>query len=214
MAVPLVIPNAAMLKLRWANTGNQWLNVLGVVGNPTLPPIDATVAEAIFAAIKASTFMPAFLGCLAQSTIFQGISLRDISVANRFEFQSTGASTFGTSTTDALPLSVASVVTLRTALAGKSFRGRVYLSGFAELCNDATGRADTQSQVSSVDFINAVNTALQAHAMRLAVLSRPFAAKTIPQKIIPSRGGGVQAMTAAESRNNKWESQRRRTGRD
>ncbi len=106
------------------------------------------------------------------------------------------------------------MVTLRTALAGKSFRGRTYFSGFDEGENDATGRQSAAVNAAIVAAVSGINQVLVTHSLAIAVLSRPQAARTIPAKDIFFRAGTANAVTSFIARNSKWESQRRRTGRD
>lgn len=209
----LVIPNSCIIKIRWQMGGRLWLNVLGGQGNPVLPTIDATLAEALFVDTKTALTSSGLGALLGTSVALDSLFIRDISAANRFEFKSTGAGQVGTGTGDPLPLNVAACVTLRTTGAGKSFRGRTYFSGFTEAQNDPGGRQAAAVGTAVVAFVNAINTAYKARAIALAVLSHPRDAVTIPEKIIPGKPGFGTAVSVVEHRNTKWESQRRRTGR-
>jgi hypothetical protein len=202
------------MKLRWSGEGRQWLNVIGVMGSPTLPTIDQTLTNTIGTAISGTPAVQSLLALMAPTISFDGITLKDISAANRAEFISAGAAVLGSGVGDTLPLSVTAVVTARTALAGKSFRGRTYFSGFTEAQNDATGRSAAAVNVAIVGAMNSINGILQSHSMTVAVLSRPQSARTIPARDIFFRAGTATAVTTFLARNSKWESQRRRTGRN
>lgn len=209
----LVIANSAYIKLLWSGPSRNWLNVIGAQGNPTLPAINQAFADSLFAAIKANANVQALFPLLPTTVSLTGIAIRDISVANRAEFTSTGAALAGSGTGDPLPLNTAACVTLRTAGAGKSFRGRAYISGFNEAQNDATGRIAAAANTAASNFLAGMNAALVANSLAMAVLSRPRDAKTIPAKTIQAHTGFSTPVTAFVVRNTKWESQRRRTGR-
>ncbi len=214
MPTPLVIPNAGLLKLRWSGETRAWLNVLGLIGFPTLPAFDQTLADTIHASLRGDPSFIILLGLLAPTVVFEGVAIRDISAANRAEFISAGVPASGSGTGDALPLSVAACVTIRTSLAGRSFRGRTYFSGFDEAQNDASGRQVAGVNTAIANVMGAIQGIVTGHTMRLAVLSRPQAARTIPARDLFFRPGSATAATAFVTRNAKWESQRRRTGRD
>lgn len=209
----LVIPNAAIAKLNWSQLSRTYQNVLGLLGVAALPTIDQTLANNLMTDAAAAFASSGLNTHMNNATALQSVSIRDISAANRFEFVSTQASVPGTLVTEPLPLNVASVVTLRTAGAGRSFRGRVYFGGFTETENDGTGRAIAAVNTVTVAFLNALNTAWQARGLRLAVLSRPRDQVVIPERTIPGKAGFASPVTAVIARNLKWESQRRRTGR-
>ena len=189
------------------------MNVLGLVGNPGLPTINQAFVDSLFAAVKADAATTSLLALMPGTITFTGLSVRDISQANRAEFNSTGAAVAGTGTGDPLPLSNACCVTIRTAGAGKSFRGRVYITGFNESQNDATGRQAAAVNTACQAFIQAVDFHTTVVGAIIGVLSPPRDAVTIPAVNRAAKPGFVTARTAFETRNTKWESQRRRTGR-
>ena len=89
------------------------------------------------------------------------------------EFLDTGAQASGVGVTEPLPAAVALCVTLRTAGAGKRFRGRIYVPGWSEAQNDANGLTASTASTAAVAFINAINTGLTPSNLALGVLSRP-----------------------------------------
>ena len=210
----LVIPNAALLTLNWSGETRTWRNVIGMVGVGALPTIEQGLASALFTGISTAAGVVNLLAELAPTVVFESITIRDISAPNRAEFTSAGTPVSGGGTGDALPLSVAAVVTIRTALAGKSFRGRTYFSGFTEAQNDAQGRQLPAVNTAIVGAMTSINSILAGHALTVAVLSRPRDAKSIPAKTITAKVGQGTAVQSFIARNNKWESQRRRTGRE
>lgn len=219
----MAIPAAAQIRLLWAlGIQEGAINVLGaqVTGNPTF---DQAFANTIGAAIK-SAFTTNFAAQVGAGTSLVRVGVRDLRGDNLPEFRDSGAAAPGTGTGDYLPRQTAACFTLRTAGAGKSFRGRVYFGGFTESVNDANGNTLTAVHTAGVAFLNAINSALQANGLRLGVVSRPAEAYVI-QKITThangtttvdtigrgnARSGMVNAVTVVEARTSKWESQRRR----
>lgn len=211
--VVLVIQNAGLLKILWSSGTRAWLNVLGLQGSPVLPVFDQTLANNIQQDVNGAATTSGLGPLLAPSVQLTGITIRDISAANRPEIPSLGGPISGTGVGDMLPLNVAAVATMRTAGAGKSFRGRAYFSGFTETQNDVNGRTATAVNSAIVSFLTTLNTSLTARSLHLAVLSRPRDARVIPERTIAGKAGFATAMTVALARNTKWESQRRRTGK-
>jgi hypothetical protein len=208
-----VITGAAVLKLQWSGVTRTWLNVLGLRATGAFPVIDQALANAIHTTVNTSLTASGLLPHLASTTIFERISIRSLNAAAQPEINSTGTPTAGGGTTDPLPLNNAVCVTLRTALAGKSFRGRTYIAGYDEAANDAGGRVLAAANEGARAFLANLNANLAAQGFTLAVLSRATDAVTIPAITRPARTGQVNAVTAVIMRDTKWESQRRRTGR-
>lgn len=213
MPTPVVIPNAMTMTLNWSGETRTWSNVIGCMGAPTLPTIDQTLANALMTALGSQANFVVLLGQLAPTVVLESVSIRDISAPNRAEFTSTSTPLAGGGTGDPLPLNVASCVTLRTAGAGKRFRGRIYFSGFTEAANDATGRMSTAAFNASTSGAQGIFAAVAAHGLQMAVLGRPRAAVTIPAVSRPALDGIATAVSGLVTRDQKWESQRRRTGR-
>lgn len=220
---PLQVPNAAVLRLIFGTSaGGQIINVMGV-SKPAGVNITQSLTNTVGTAIKAS-WTSNMQGVTPTDVTFIGIGLRDINVLNAPEYFDTAAQVVGTGTGDDLPRSVAYVVTLRTALAGSRYRGRVYLGPFTETNNAAGGTAAAAIQTASLGFIAGVKSALQSAGMDLAVLSRPAYATTTTETVTgdPSgiqtvthntapRPGAITPVTAIVGRNLVWDSQRRRT---
>jgi hypothetical protein len=209
----LVISNSALLTVEWSSVAGTWSNVIGLTGSPVMPPVDQTLANGIHSDFATALNASGLLPLLSSVVTFERVKLRDISGPARPEFESAGTPISGTGTGDVLPLSVCAVLTLRTGVASKSGRGRIYFSGFSEAENDATGRALPAVNVAIKALIDNFGTPLAARQLAVAVLSRPAASITIPAKTTLARTGQANRLTATVARNTKWESQRRRTGR-
>ena len=209
-----VIANCGQLKINWSGPTRTWANIYGMIGLPTLPVFDQALANALFTSIAAALPASGLASLLADTVILESISIRSLNSANQPEFVGTGTPVGGGGVGDMLPLSVAACVTLRTAQAGKSFRGRSYISGFTETQNDANGRISTAANTAAQSWVQQIVGALGTHNMGMAVLSFARDAATIPAKTVVAKPGFGNTVTALLVRNTKWESQRRRTGRE
>lgn len=198
----LIVPNAAQLRLIWSLSGTLYaLNVIGVV-NAGSVAITQALTNTIGTAIKAM-FTSSTLGAqIGTAVALANIGLRDIRTANTAEFLDSGGPVAGTLAGDLLPPQTALCITLRTAQAGRSFRGRVYLPGFGEGVNTATGAASGGG--ASIAFVSGVKTNLITSGLDLGVLSRPA------PDAIPPRAGFITTVTSVVCRDLVWDTQRRR----
>ena len=94
-------------------------------------PLNPSVGETIFSAIKANAATTTWLTQLPVNTSFTGVDVRDMRASNFPLLPSSSAAAPGTSAQNAISPQTAIVITLRTASAGRAFRGRVFLGGLA-----------------------------------------------------------------------------------
>jgi len=223
MAPPLQIPQGAQLRLLWSLNNQLGINVIGllITGNPV---INQALAETIGSAIKGA-FTTNLAPRLATTASLVRVGIRDLRSPNLPEFRDTGAAVLGTGVGDIMPGSTCAVVTLRTAGSGKSFRGRIYFSGYTETENTANGVASAAVGTSNVAFVNAIDGAVTGPGFRLAVLTRPQDDVVITETTTHGDGtttarrlshqtaksGAARQVTIVENRNATWETQRRRT---
>jgi hypothetical protein len=123
------------------------------------------------------------------------VGIRDLNEANQAEYNAT-TSLAGGSATGPLPPGVAMCCTLRTAKAGKSYRGRYYQGGFTEGYNDATGQANAAVATALEEWVTDLQEAFNGRQMTLAVASRTL--------------GTSEPVTAVQVRDRVWDTQRRR----
>lgn len=198
----LIVPNAAQMRLIWSHSGALYaLNVMGVVNAGSIA-ITQALANSIATAIKTALTSSGLGAALSSTVALANVGLRDIRSANTAEFVDTGGAVAGTGSADFLPPQTSFCITLRTAFAGRSFRGRVYLPGFAEAANTASG-TNTDPSV-SVAFVTSIKSALIANSLDLGVLSRPA------PDALPPRAGAINVVTAMVARDAVWDTQRRR----
>src|SRR5262245_53980312 len=212
---PLQVDNAGYLRFVWNNFGTPYaVNVFGFSGTSAQPPTQAianTVAAAISNALTTSA-LPVQLGNVIE---LNQIGLRSINVASQRELIGTHTPVAGTDATALLPLQVSFCVTLRTALAGRRFRGRTYIPGFAQVSNTVQGGATAAVRTAAVAFVNGIRTSLLASGYTLGVISRPVWTETPPgsDQWVLTRPGlitDVLATDGVEGRDLRWDTQRRR----
>jgi hypothetical protein len=188
--------------VRLANVVLHWQIPVGLT-------VDVTLANAIMTAL--STQWGAHLAAFCKTTTgFGAVALRDLRNASAAEVVSTSAAVQGTDTTDNLPLSIAAVVTLRTAKAGRSFRGRSYLPMFTEAANGPNGHMLATFKTQLDAFATAMLTAANQSGAQLAVLSRPTTFDPDTGLPIAPGLGFVTPVTQILARDDVWDSQRRR----
>lgn len=199
-----VITDTIRVRLQWAWQGvPAALNILhyrvpfGITVNQGL----ADQLGPAIAADHAGSGLPAQQ---AAGWALDAVGVRDLREANQAEFVAQIDSP-GTDTAEPLPPSNALVVTLRTALAGRSFRGRIYLPGWSEGANVSPGRATPAAVTAATNFVAAIRElTVGANTLTLAV-ARQFSNNA------PIEPGTSQPVTAAVVRDNTWDNQRRRS---
>lgn len=202
----LVVNNAALLRLIWTLNGNPYaVNVFGAVNSGGSAATQAA-CNALGTAIKNALTSTAHVGNLSSTVALQRVMLRNISIPNQIEYQDAASPVVGTSSAVLLPPQTSLCVTLRTALAGRSYRGRTYLPGFHEDSNSAGGTIGSASADAAVAFVTAIITAMAAQSLPMAIVSRPQynEAGTL------TRAGFATPVTVAVNRDLVWDTQRRR----
>jgi hypothetical protein len=214
IAGAVVIPNCIQVRLIWTlPNGKTVYNVLhgSVAGGFTAT---ATIAENVFTAIKAAAGWTSLRANLSTGVSLAGVDLRDLRSANQPLVASSSAAAAGTGAGTALPPGDALVVTLRTAGAGRGFRGRVFLPGFDSTAMAAGGVAAAGTVTNATSFVTAVQTALSGQSITLAIAQPARAAYTGSTGAAhAARAAAVQTVTSVVTRNNIFDHQRRRAGR-
>lgn len=220
---PLVIPGCIQVKLGYIHPLGGFWNILHFTKAGTVV-IDQTHAESIGAAAKTAWTANMAPACPSNVGIVR-VSVRDLSAPNLAEFLDTGAGQVGSGVgSDALPPSIALCVTIRTAKAGKSFRGRVYVAGFNEAHSDVNGQADATAGAAALGFLDDFAVAMDSLGFTLGVASRPSNASQlirrtgmpngdIVEEVLSSttqKAGGIEPYTSLQNRDLRWETQRRR----
>lgn len=169
----LVIPNCVQVRLLWRLSNTPWaVNVLNfTVGALT---VDQTLADSIRTAVQTAYTggVTPLRGQVHTTWSLSEIGVRDIRVANQPEYRSVLGTAAGTAGGDRLPPTMAAKVMLRTALAGKSYRGAVFVPGWAEGGNDSSGQMAGATTASSRGFVQGVGTGLAGLGLTHVVASR------------------------------------------
>lgn len=204
----LVVPSAVQVRLHWTLNGVDCYNVLGgsVAGGFAA---SQAIANTLGTAILGRFTTSGLAALCATTTSLISVGLRDIRTANQPEFVSVAAAVPGSGAGNPVPNQLAAVVTLRTALAGRSYRGRAYFGGFIVGENTAAGAIVAGLNTALVAFVTNIQTDLAASAITLGVISRPFAGDAGPP-VHPARAGVVTPVTGIIARDTKWDTQRRR----
>lgn len=190
------------MRLIWSLSGQLYaLNVMGVVNAGGIA-ITQALTNTVGTAVKAAFTSSGHVGAVSTLVSLANVGLRDIRTASAPEFIDTGGAVAGTLAGDFLPPQIAFCVTLRTALAGPRFRGRVYLCGYGEAGNTASGVINNAAI--PVAFVTAVKAALVASSLDLGVIHRPTADP------FPPSAGFITPVTSIVARDSVWDTQRRR----
>lgn len=192
----VVVPSGVYLRCIYQLDGVDWaINVYGVQ-NPTHVAIDQALANTVGAAVKGFFTSSGWASHVNDHVTLHRVGMRDLSIANQLEYIDSAAAVSGSDPSSILPLQTALTVTLRTALAGKSYRGRSYLFGCTEASNIDGGVIFPATRTSAVAWVNGIGSALSSHALELAVVSQTLHIATPVAQVV--------------SRDANWTSQRRR----
>lgn len=210
MAGFVVAPNTIKVLLHWTLHGRPQLNVMHGEYT-TAGPLSPTIAESIFSAVKSSAGWTAYEAVIAPTVVLTGVGVLDERSASNPEISSTSAAAPGTGAGTALPDQVALVVTLRTALTGRSHRGRVYTFGYISGHLNADGTASATATAAAVSFVQAVQSAMAAQGATLAIKSPALPARPAHDGTeLPAKPFEITPVTAVVMRDAVFDTNRRR----
>ncbi len=179
---------------------------LGSVG------VDTAFADSVNATITGDPRTTAWLARVSDAAGLLKCTARTLDIGLAPEFESTASISSGTDATPPLPEGVALCVTLKSAIAGRSGRGRVYLPGIAVDQVDAAGHCVAGATADATAFMTAVSDAFFTNGMFLTVAHRAHDAY-----VSPATGFTVPASPASDAivsqvivNDNVFDSQRRR----
>lgn len=193
----LVIPNAVLIRLVWSGSlGGTPVNVIGA-RKTGATIVNQALADQVSTVIKANFTSSGYAGFVQTTQQLVSVGVRDLSQANNPEYIGAGAAVAGTQAAGkSLPPQVAMCITLRTAKAGKSYRGRVYLPKWGDTALESSGFIQPTASTAGVAFMNENKTDLPAAGLTLAVVSR----KTV----------SFEDVTLVQSRDALWDTIRGR----
>ncbi len=209
---PLVIPNCVEVVLAWTLAGSRKATNVLHADNTAGNTIDDALCDIVFSGVLADARWTTFATRLSATVSFDAIRMRDLDSALQPLVESTGASSPGTSGADMLPQEVALAVTLKTATAGRTGRGRTYLGGLSVDEVGADGHALAGTMTDSAAFIQAVADALFATSMPLVIANRAHSSYVSPLTglTVPAEAAGFKRVTTIKVDDNLFDSQRRR----
>lgn len=170
--MPLVVPQGMLIRLVWSVGGSP--TAVNVVGARTSVGalVNQGMADAVSGMWKTAFTSSTLAAHISTQVTLATVSVRSIATASQPEFVGAGAPVAGTAVGNLLPPQVALCVTLRTALAGRSYRGRFYQFGFPVGETTADGGASAAAVSASVAFINAAKDAMSGASVPMAIISR------------------------------------------
>jgi len=120
-------PEGVKVAFNWNGPQGPWANVIAF----TKPTFDEAQQLVLANAMMTAT-QTAYRLLLADSVTLENVTVTDMRVQGAPLVQSTAAALDGIDDGEQVNPSLSCIVTLRTAQRGRSFRGRMYLGGFAE----------------------------------------------------------------------------------
>lgn len=204
-------PNTVKVNLHWTIHGRPQLNVLHGLFD-TVGPVPPGAAQAIFDAIGPALTSTLYASHLAASTRLTAVGVTDLRNSSVPEVLSTGTPVPGTNGTLAMPDQVSFVMTLRTAMTGRSHRGRIYTLGWAIDNVEADGTAAPNAAADAVAWHTAVSAAMSAQGMPLAIRSPALPVRpSKPGGDLPAKPFEITRVTSIEARDLIFDTNRRRT---
>lgn len=191
----VVIPDVWSASIDWALNGEiRMTNVLHfILANPV---INQSFADAVATDIQQAFVSSNWEDEVATVIGLERVRCRSLDTANQAEW--TGIiNDDGLNAGTVMPLQNSVVVTLRTALAGRSYRGRVYLGGLTEAANGSNGAISTTTRDRAQAFIDDIGGEIFTGGRgSLCVASR---------KLLTAN-----SVTSVVTRDGVWDTQRRR----
>ena len=211
------IPNCLQVRLIWRLHNQKEANNVLHFSYATAPPRTQTFANSIYTLVQTAWTGSGHVNSVAQLTSFQAVAVRDMAPTTPSggyaEIRSNLAAMAGGTDVDPLPANVSFCVSLKTERRGQANRGRVYLCGFHEDTNDASGVPTDEAKNAAVDFIGRIDTAMQSLGYHLGVGQPARAAYDSP---VPphthheARAPGVVDVISIAAVDQVWDSTRLR----
>lgn len=186
---PIVAANTVQARLDWTFTGGYaGKNVVHFLVPGGQPAITVADANSVMTSIGGQFTTTGFAASTSNNTSLNSVTLRDVRQQGIPDVVSTVAGVPGTSLGTELPRDTAFVVTLRTALATRRGRGRVYLGGCVVANLDGgTGRAlQTYANQAQAFVQSFLALTVNGQPWNLGVLSRtdiPMITRTAVQAV-------------------------------
>jgi len=173
-------------------------------------PLNPNIGETIWSAFKTGGIATNFAN-LATTFEMTGVEVIDLRGPNNPPVASTSAALAGTGTGVGLPDQVAIVVTLRTALTGRSFRGRVYTIGYTVAEVAADGTITDPAATTATNIVQAMKQAMSTASATMAIRSPALPERpSKPGGTLPAKDFAITPVTTVEVRDRIFDTNRRR----
>jgi hypothetical protein len=193
-----------------ATHGRAQLNVAHMQYT-TAGPLNPNIADTMFTAFKNALTGANAEAQWASTFSVTGMGVIDLRSAANPELPSTTAALVGTGTGNALPDQVSIVVTARTALTGRSHRGRIYTFGYIQAACMADGTISDAAAAAAVAYGNALYTACTAGGGVLAINSPALPERpSKPGGTLPAKNHEITPVTGLFVRDRVFDTNRRR----
>lgn len=194
---PVIITGSLNIRIVWTQAAAPLaFNVVNAnIGGAAV--VNQAMANTIAGFLDAAHTSSALETLQPTSVSLDRVEIRDVRQANQALIPASIASP-GTSVGELLPRGVALGVTARTALAGRSFRGRNFIPGFDEASADVNGRATQAAADAAVAFMTDFNSDMSTQGWPLGVGS-------LFSGGLRRDPGIITNITLFESRNLVWE---------
>jgi hypothetical protein len=208
---PKVIPSCVEVTLQWGLTdGTFGHNVMhAAYGGGFVPTV--TIANGLMSALTTGSAWTALASFMPVSGFLASVLLRDLNTAANPIVSATLAGVAGTSPSSAIPDETALVITLRTAKAGRGFRGRIYVPNWATNALGAAGVAASGAVTDLNAWAQTIPGAFSGQGLTLSlgqVARQAYIGSTGTSH--PARTATTVPITSLVVRDNHWDSQRRR----
>lgn len=168
----LTVAQGALVRLIWTVSGTPVaLNVVGIKRTAGTA-VDQSFADAVGLFVKNSFTASGLTAAIGSSVALAQVGVRDVNTASQPEHLDANPAVPGAAAGALLPPQVALCVTLRTALAGKEYRGRYYQFGYTAGSLTAGGACLQAHADLTRAFIDQLRTTLSTNGLPLQVMSR------------------------------------------
>ena len=205
------IPQCIEVVLAWTlEDGKTAHNVLHGRYSGSYPGTVA-MANALLTGLTTGTAWTNMATFMSTTSGLVVLTLRDLNLPNQPLISNTAPGALGTSVSAALPNETAIVITLRTAKAGRAFRGRIYVPGWATN-GLGSGNVIAAALVTDINaWANTIPTVFTSQGLTFAIGQHSRVAYTSPIGTPhPKRDPTTVDITSQSVKDNHWDTIRRR----
>jgi len=176
---PIVIPEAGLAVASGTVYGQPWVNVIGLRIDAGFA-LDQNIADSL--GVDVRNLYNANVGLQVNDWQLDAVVIQDLRSGTAPAWDANITPVIGTNISDGMPPQVAMVVTHRTGLRGRSFRGRTYHAGLGEDSSTTSGQILTLTRTNFANAWTAFRTELATDFsgfIQHAVVSRALSETTL-----------------------------------